>query len=565
MRAKTGVSLQSSALPTDLLDVLLLAAPRPSSWPFSTLSPLIVSQAGFCSLYRPPLSRSKPCASLSFSNPSSIPYNVPRSANTAAMGNGPSKEAPDAPQDEPSKHHDHGRKPRRRESVGVLPLRTVAAPPSANLDTASGKTSSNLSSQPLRTAHTRQRSQTSIDRTIKPLPHESFSQPQDVTKLRDQPSSLPQPISASRSPTHTSPPAAPHPADPAINAHDSTQSGSAPATSYYHASQYGRPPRLPLPIQEEVLSPGSPIISPADFGVPETTVADDVFPRNPSMLSSTTMDDEEQGELGDEFRDPAHKDAPLIETLIIWRHGGESVYVTGSFSRWNKKWRLSRADEDPNIFFRVLPLPVGTHHITFIVDGEMRRASDLPTAVDYTNYLVNYIEVHLDEHGEGLSAESSKQVTPQPTPGVEKTATEALSSGQQAGAPGNARDTSADSSGDAGTSSIPKRQVAKRAETKAYHSVIPRFLADLDEPEDSGKFQRAGAVLGTQPAPPALPMFLNKSILNGATPMKDDASVLIMPNHTVLNHLATSSIKNNVLATSATTRYKRKVCNLPSH
>jgi hypothetical protein len=53
-------------------------------------------------------------------------------------------------------------------------------------------------------------------------------------------------------------------------------------------------------------------------------------------------------------------------------------------------------------------------------------------------------------------------------------------------------------------------------------------------------------------------MFLAKSILNGATPMKDDASVLIMPNHTVLNHLATSSIRQKVLATSATTRYKRK-------
>lgn len=71
--------------------------------------------------------------------------------------------------------------------------------------------------------------------------------------------------------------------------------------------------------------------------------------------------------------------------------------------------------------------------------------------------------------------------------------------------------------------------------------------------------------MATQPAPPSLPMFLNKSILNGATPMKDDSSVLVMPNHTVLNHLATSSIKNGVLATSATTRYKKKVsyvCNL---
>ena len=44
--------------------------------------------------------------------------------------------------------------------------------------------------------------------------------------------------------------------------------------------------------------------------------------------------------------------------------------------------------------------------------------------------------------------------------------------------------------------------------------------------------------------------------------MKDDNSVLNMPNHTVLNHLATSSIKNNVLATSVTTRYKRKVITL---
>jgi hypothetical protein len=41
--------------------------------------------------------------------------------------------------------------------------------------------------------------------------------------------------------------------------------------------------------------------------------------------------------------------------------------------------------------------------------------------------------------------------------------------------------------------------------------------------------------------------------------MKDDSSLLNNPNHTVLNHLATSSIKNGVLATSVTTRYKRKV------
>jgi len=51
---------------------------------------------------------------------------------------------------------------------------------------------------------------------------------------------------------------------------------------------------------------------------------------------------------------------------------------------------------------------------------------------------------------------------------------------------------------------------------------------------------------------------------SGTLPVKDDSSVLVIPNHTVLNHLATSSIKNNVLATSATTRYDQKVRLNPS-
>ena len=92
-----------------------------------------------------------------------------------------------------------------------------------------------------------------------------------------------------------------------------------------------------------------------------------------------------------------------------------------------------------------------------------------------------------------------------------------------------------------------------------YHSTIPRYLLDLDAPEESSRFQRANTATNNLPNPPSLPMFLSKSILNGTTPMKDDSSVLIMPNHTVLNHLATSSIKDNILATSATTRYKQKV------
>jgi hypothetical protein len=92
-----------------------------------------------------------------------------------------------------------------------------------------------------------------------------------------------------------------------------------------------------------------------------------------------------------------------------------------------------------------------------------------------------------------------------------------------------------------------------------YSDKVPQYLPDLDCDESTNRFRRSANHIADIPQPPSLPMFLGKSILNGTTPMKDDSSVLNMPNHTVLNHLATSSIKNDVLATSLTTRYRRKV------
>ncbi|KAJ0334793.1 hypothetical protein COL5a_000856 [Colletotrichum fioriniae] len=98
-----------------------------------------------------------------------------------------------------------------------------------------------------------------------------------------------------------------------------------------------------------------------------------------------------------------------------------------------------------------------------------------------------------------------------------------------------------------------------------YFHQIPKYLVDFDQPEDSPAYQYAVTAIEKLPTPPSLPGFLGKPILNAAVLMKDDNSVLNMPNHTVLNHLATSSIKNNILAVSATTRYKNKVCHLPWH
>ncbi|KAI9864540.1 MAG: hypothetical protein M1813_003029 [Trichoglossum hirsutum] len=315
-------------------------------------------------------------------------------------------------------------------------------------------------------------------------------------------------------------------------------------------SQTHRPPRLPLPIEEEVHTPGSPIISPTDL-IPlalESDSIEGVLPRRTSVLSSTTVDEDEVvDDLGQySIYGGVRKTIP---TPIEWKQGGNKVYVTGTFTGWNRKFRLHKSASKDGLS-AIIQLPPGTHHIKFIVDGEMRTSDDLPTAVDYANILVNYLEVSADDiPPDGPSkpvnvldsghagVHSSHAVTP---------------------APGSkSKEQDADASKEKLQSAKPSAQ-APPAPPRRYTKEIPKYLLDYDQPEDSPEYLRSAAAISNLPLPPSLPMFLSKVILNGTTPMKDDSSVLNIPNHVVLNHLATSSIKYNVLAVSATTRYKRK-------
>jgi hypothetical protein len=359
-------------------------------------------------------------------------------------------------------------------------------------------------------------------------------------------------------------------------------------------SDFSRPPRLPLPI-EEVHTPGSPIITPQDIGLPVGQAGFNGLPRRASVLSSTTVDDEDLGD-NEAAADQASL-APSVPMPIVWKGPGDKVYVTGTFVQWERKFKLHR--DKKGEFSTTLQLKPGTHHLKFLVDGDMTTSHELPTTVDYTNILVNYVEI-VAPLPESSEKQAPAPAEPMPIPGV------AMSRGQVSGTaesvaqsiplrPGQQESETAAGIDETKESAlaaetpkpitIPTSETPhplspaeqKRLEdaqqkdqpkpprqplpTATYTKQIPQFLLDLDtynNPNDE-RFQRASRVINTLPQPPSLPMFLAKSILNGTTPHKDDASVLIMPNHTVLNHLATSSIKNGVLATSGTTRYKRKV------
>jgi len=117
------------------------------------------------------------------------------------------------------------------------------------------------------------------------------------------------------------------------------ETATMPHSSLQDMSYLTRPPRLPLPIEEEVHTPGSPIIAPADIGQPleEGDGLDSVggLPRPSSTLSTTsTVEDEDTEELR------VDKTRPTVPTRLEWLRGGDKVYVTGTIFEWDKKCRL---------------------------------------------------------------------------------------------------------------------------------------------------------------------------------------------------------------------------------
>ena len=179
------------------------------------------------------------------------------------------------------------------------------------------------------------------------------------------------------------------------------------------------------------------------------------------------------------------------------------------------------SDGQPGLLRAVIHVRPGTHHVRFIADGIMQCSTHLPTTVDFGNNLVNYIEVSADD-----------LPTPDPAPVDEATPSEAASQGQQPSQPAPVVPEEEDADAE---KPAPRTKPALPA--ARYTSQIPQYLLDLDKAEDSTAYQYAAAAIEKLPTPPSLPGFLGKPILNAATPMKDDNSVLTMPNHTVLNHL----------------------------
>lgn len=187
-----------------------------------------------------------------------------------------------------------------------------------------------------------------------------------------------------------------------------------------------------------------------------------------------------------------------VPTLIRYEGSAERVFVTGTFTGWQRMYPL---DKDPDdTWTAVLDLPKGTHKLMFVVDDEMKCSSQLPMATDSIGNFVNYLDVTEEKE-----------------------------------------------SGDSKYEQYDFDEEFTEPE-KEYCSEIPYIITAPSEEI---------AHYDIEP-PPVLPPQLDSSILNELSFTKEDTSVLPPPNHVVINHLATSSIKHNILSVSTTVRYSKK-------
>ncbi|CAB4253016.1 similar to Saccharomyces cerevisiae YGL208W SIP2 One of three beta subunits of the Snf1 serine/threonine protein kinase complex involved in the response to glucose starvation [Maudiozyma barnettii] len=276
----------------------------------------------------------------------------------------------------------------------------------------------------------------------------------------------------------------------------------------------------------------------------------------------------------------------MVPVDITWQQGGQKAYVTGSFTGWRKMIGLVPVPGQPGILHVKLQLPPGTHRFRFIVDNELRFSDYLPTATDQMGNFVNYLEV---------VAPNQHAVSPNNNIVEDNTNWGAGEERNQSegGKPPLYKE----------QQNQTNRQGTSKTERKEPMSARSRIALEIEsEPDDMGngfsrfhsqellapkiEYTKDIPAVFTDPTvmeqyyltldqqqnnhqnmawltPPQLPPHLENVILNSYSNSQGQNSentsgALPIPNHVILNHLATSSIKHNTLCVASIVRYKQK-------
>lgn len=88
---------------------------------------------------------------------------------------------------------------------------------------------------------------------------------------------------------------------------------------------------------------------------------------------------------------PPATSGDTIPTVFRWQHGGEDVYLTGTFNDWQEQ--ACRMHPSGHDFTYIIDLPRGRHAYKFLVDGEWRFAPEQSKAADANGHIHNFIDL----------------------------------------------------------------------------------------------------------------------------------------------------------------------------
>lgn len=295
------------------------------------------------------------------------------------------------------------------------------------------------------------------------------------------------------------------------------------------------------------------------------------------------------------------------------------VSIIGSFSNWRDVIKLKRFQHLPNEYLTTVKLPLGVHKLLFVVNNEYRVLELLPTATDQEGIFFNWFEVldplHLfnsnpniyhhsnlllgggdnglvqvaGEHDASQIQKKSMsflaKISKQEKDGMPEHVEYAQDSGEHESVAEPAEIGSSTTNVNYGTyhEQFSTSYVEEYSGEKelGYSSEIPEMLVDYNYFKNKGSDYEL-------PEPPQLPAHLNNVLLNkmSSNPQTHKANNILqvatgnrpplrradssyyasnsesyhraIPNHVILNHLMTTSIRNDVLTVACITRYSGK-------